>query len=728
MQLLQKLFLFLFSLLVSHSFSQTTLDTFWIGTWYDARLTKINRQDSIILDSIKKANFNFVSGQNLTPNINTTDFTYALGRAAAVKGLKVLVMDSRFNYTSYNDADCKSIVNYYKSLSTNIRNAMLGYHIGDEPADNFIISANRWVDTLKKYDAQKIPYIGLLPVYVGYDTTRYKNYINNFIANSSQIIGYDHYPFFVGGKGMREDYFWNLRVVADALKSNPTKNFWATVQAVEATHIETGFHYAPITQNLLRFVAYAPILYGAKGIMYFTYESPGLNGGWVYEKAARENPNIYNWLKSQNLYLKNMGPTLMKLKWLATVHGWYQTNYSLETVPTIISGVTPYIKTISDYQTGVGIFDSSTSVHFLAALNKDTLNTKNVSFSLAGYYQLQYHKKTSVGWNIIPGAFYSTGNQEQRFTLPFDRTELHLIRMSPPDCKFYGWDFSNNGYGDATVKPVPADYDNDKKTDISVLTANGNWLIDYSKNGIGPWDINYSNHGDSGGVAIPADYDGDGKSDLAVYTPAGIEKIDTSKNGFNGWDVIINTVGGTLSYVQPCPADYDNDKKCDLAVLTTDDKWLIDYKKNKLGSWDITILNHGAEGGKAVPADYDGDGKLDLAVLTGNGIWRIDFANNGFNGWEFNEDIGAPISSVVPVPADYDGDKKVDISVKAPFQLQGEWLIDFAKDGFGSWNFSGEWYGDNTAVPSIGDYDGDGKTDISEKTYGEVWLINYASY
>jgi hypothetical protein len=34
------------------------------------------------------------------------------------------------------------------------------------------------------------------------------------------------------------------------------------------------------------------------------------------------------------------------------------------------------------------------------------------------------------------------------------------------------------------------------------------------------------------------------------------------------------------------------------------------------------------------PADYDGDGKADLAIKDANGYWRIDYANNGYGSWD----------------------------------------------------------------------------------------------
>src|SRR5262245_41410320 len=85
---------------------------------------------------------------------------------------------------------------------------------------------------------------------------------------------------------------------------------------------------------------------------------------------------------------------------------------------------------------------------------------------------------------------------------------------------------------------------------------------------------------------------------------------------------------------------------------------------------------------------------------------------------------------VCPPPApnlvsrDYDGDGKTDISVKTD---GGLWRIDFAANGFGAWDATFSGYGGADAKPAPADYDGDGKTDLSTKSDSGVWSIDYAS-
>jgi subtilisin family serine protease len=124
-----------------------------------------------------------------------------------------------------------------------------------------------------------------------------------------------------------------------------------------------------------------------------------------------------------------------------------------------------------------------------------------------------------------------------------------------------------------------------------------------------------------------------------------------------------------------------------------------------------------------VPADYDGDGKDDLSVKTDSGEWLIDYASNGFGRWDWSAACyGGPDAR--PVPADYDGDGKADLSVKTD---GGRWLINYANNGFGAWDWSTAGYGGPDARPVPADYDGDGKDDLSVKTDGGRWLIDHAN-
>ena len=274
---------------------------------------------------------------------------------------------------------------------------------------------------------------------------------------------------------------------------------------------------------------------------------------------------------------------------------------------------------------------------------------------------------------------------------------------------------------DQMYTPYPADYDGDGKTDIAVKSnIHGRWLIDYSYNEFGIWDFPETGTtplyvGDNA-IAVPADYDGDGKTDISVKTLNGDWNIYYAKDGFRTLGFGGKLYGGYDAH--PYPADYDGDGKTDISVKCDDGRWLIDYAANLFGSWDYTKNNapqiriYGDSSVVPVPADYDGDGKIDLSIKTNDGRWYIDYAGDGFGSWGYTG-VGYSAydgSPVTPVPADYDGDGKIDIAIKSS---KGQWYIDYAGDGFGKWGYPVAGasplniYGDQDSIPVPADYDGE---------------------
>ena len=112
-----------------------------------------------------------------------------------------------------------------------------------------------------------------------------------------------------------------------------------------------------------------------------------------------------------------------------------------------------------------------------------------------------------------------------------------------------------------------------------------------------------------------------------------------------------------------------------------------------------------------------------LSVKDNTGFWGIDYAWNGFGTWDVMAH-GYGYSDAVPVPADYDGDGMVDMSSK---DSSGFWGIDFASDGFAGWN-DWQWgYNDATWVPVPGKYDSDTKADRAIKNAAGEWYIDDSS-
>jgi hypothetical protein len=84
-----------------------------------------------------------------------------------------------------------------------------------------------------------------------------------------------------------------------------------------------------------------------------------------------------------------------------------------------------------------------------------------------------------------------------------------------------------------------------------------------------------------------------------------------------------------------------------------------------------------------MPADYDGDGRADIGIKADDqGRFNIDYAWNGFGTWDASY-LGYGYYDTVGAPGDYDGDGLADFAIRSD---DGTWSIDYAANGFGSFD------------------------------------------
>jgi hypothetical protein len=241
--------------------------------------------------------------------------------------------------------------------------------------------------------------------------------------------------------------------------------------------------------------------------------------------------------------------------------------------------------------------------------------------------------------------------------------------------------------GPARAKNRTADFDGDRKTDVSVFRPDtGVWYVQRS-DGLGYTIVGF---GVSTDRPTPGDYDGDGKTDIGVFRPA--------DGGWHllgkGWSYTARGFGLTGDI--PAPADFNGDGRTDVAVYRpSTGVWYV-ANSDSLGTY--TIVQFGLDGDKPVPADYDGDGKADIAVWRpSTGVWYVLRSSDGgatATAW------GIPTDQ--PAQGDYDGDGKADPAVLR----DGIWYLLQSTEGISAFQFG--LAGD---LASTGDFDGDGEDD-----------------
>ena len=247
-------------------------------------------------------------------------------------------------------------------------------------------------------------------------------------------------------------------------------------------------------------------------------------------------------------------------------------------------------------------------------------------------------------------------------------------------------------------RAIVADFDNDRRTDLSVFRpSTGYWYSMPSGTGV----LNFTLIGVNGDLPVPGDYDGDARTDVAVFRPSnGTWYIRRSSD-----NVLVQTQWG-FGTDKPVQGDFDGDGRTDIAVFRpSNGVWYV-----LRSSGGTFLVAFGTDGDVPVQGDYDGDARTDYAVYRG-GIWYVlNSSTNTVTAINF----GAATDK--PLVGDFDGDGKGDYAV----YRSGIWYI-FQSQTRTSRTVA---FGAASDIPIVGDYDGDGTSDIAVfRPSNGVWYI-----
>nr|WP_164875612.1 VCBS repeat-containing protein [Apibacter sp. HY039] len=163
---------------------------------------------------------------------------------------------------------------------------------------------------------------------------------------------------------------------------------------------------------------------------------------------------------------------------------------------------------------------------------------------------------------------------------------------------------------------------------MSIKDESGTWYIDYAANGFGKWDWQSKKgaYGGENSIPVPADYDGDGKTDLSVVNKdTGIWYVDYAANGFGKWDQQFRGNYANQYSKYFLPGDYDGDGILDLSCIVPGGGWNIvsSHYNSRFGLRTITSRHI------PTPADYDGDGILDMSYK----LNPLNYDDNPYGTW-----------------------------------------------------------------------------------------------
>jgi hypothetical protein len=191
-------------------------------------------------------------------------------------GLKTLIQDKRMWGAVHGKAfkaeqvDA-AIADYSKHP------AFLGFYLRDEPGADLFPRLGQTVSYLREKDPKHPAFINLFPNYASAQqlgTPTYKEHVEKYIQTVRPfVICYDHYHLYKNGTDGGQ-FYSNMELVRKASLESKIP-WWQTVISCGL-----GNMYRDPTEAEMRYIAMQTLVYGAKGLMWFTY--------WQHAKGGPE--------------------------------------------------------------------------------------------------------------------------------------------------------------------------------------------------------------------------------------------------------------------------------------------------------------------------------------------------------------------------------------------------------------------------------------------------------
>ena len=155
-----------------------------------------------------------------------------------------------------------------------------GYFLRDEPTGADFPALAKLAEDIRKADDTKLLYLNLFPNYVSPEhlgAESYADHVAQFIRDVKLgMVSFDHYPVVFDGV-RRDNFYANLEdVAAESQKAGVP--FWAF-------SLSTAHDPYPVADRAaMRLQIFTNLAYGAQGIQYFTYTTPGTET-WNFHNA-----------------------------------------------------------------------------------------------------------------------------------------------------------------------------------------------------------------------------------------------------------------------------------------------------------------------------------------------------------------------------------------------------------------------------------------------------------
>ena len=193
--------------------------------------------------------------------------------------------------------------------------AFAGELLIDEPGKPLMKSVAAFVRSFETNYSEKMWHVNLFPTYAtgGIQTHSYEDYIDTWLAEvKPPYLSYDSYPLLTNGD-IIDDYYCNLDLIrSKALKAGIP--FWTFIQTLSISQTPGVPDKREPSKEDIRWQVWSNMAFGAKGIQYFCYWTPG-SASEVFtdamiDRKGRETVR-YRYVKQLNREVQVIGQKLL---------------------------------------------------------------------------------------------------------------------------------------------------------------------------------------------------------------------------------------------------------------------------------------------------------------------------------------------------------------------------------------------------------------------------------
>lgn len=193
--------------------------------------------------------------------------------------------------------------------------AFAGELLMDEPGKPLFNSVSAYISAFKKAYPNKLWHVNLLPSYAtgAIQTSSYADYINSWMQTiNPHYLSYDSYPLLTDGTITRE-YYSNLDFIRAKSRFQEIP-FWTFIQTLSIAGTPGVPDKREPSEADIRWQVWSNLAFGAKGIQYFCYWSPG-NGSETFGNALidlnGQKTVRYDYVKKLNADINSIGKILL---------------------------------------------------------------------------------------------------------------------------------------------------------------------------------------------------------------------------------------------------------------------------------------------------------------------------------------------------------------------------------------------------------------------------------